>query len=217
MNNFSWAEIDEIGQSGLAQQMFSVGDTKDISVSGETLTMEIYGFNHDDLQNGGKAPYTFGMKNLMANMRQMNEMSTNTGSFGGSDMYDYLKNQVFQNFPQELKSRVKKVNKRTSRGNESVEIRIDAMQIFLFSVNEVEGTQIGEWVSNDEGSRYPGFSSNGSRMKKLSNGTGDAQMWWLRSPRLDDSGVFCSVSSGGYIMRSNSASTSGGVCFGFCV
>lgn len=179
--------------------------------------MEIYGFNHDDLQNGGKAPYTFGMKNLMANMRQMNEMQTNTGSFGGSDMYDYLKDQVFQNFPQELKSRVKKVNKRTSRGNGSAEIRIDAMQIFLFSVNEIAGTKSGGWVSNDEGSKYPVFTGDASRIKKLSNGAGAAQWWWLRSPRFGSTSVFCIVGNNGYVGSGDHASTSGGVCFGFCV
>ena len=219
MNNFSWAEIDEIGQSGRAQQLFSIGDTKDISVSGETVTVEIFGFNHDDLQNGGKAVYTFGMKHLMANVRQMNEMQTNTGSFGGSDMYDYLKNTILPNLPQELKNCMKTVNKRTSGGNKSTETRIDAIKIFLFSVNEVAGTQSGTWVSNDEGSIYPVFTGDASRIKKLSNGSGDVKRWWLRSPVLYNSGCFCDVSDSGYVGNPSAgyATISEGVCFGFCV
>ena len=36
--------------------------------------MEIWGFNHDDLATGGKAGITFGMRDLMANTRQMNNL-----------------------------------------------------------------------------------------------------------------------------------------------
>ena len=173
--DLTWTEIDAIGQSGAASSAFSIGDTKDISVSGETLTMEIYGFNHDDLTSGGKAPYTFGMKNLMANTRE-----------------------------------------KTSAGNKSSSVQTDAVQIFLLSVNEVAGTQSDSWVSNNEGSRYPVFSSNASRVKKLSNGISAAQSWWLRSPRLGASYLFCNVGPIGS-MNISDASDSFGVCFGFCI
>lgn len=213
----SWAEIDAIGKSGVASQCFSVGDTKDISVSGETLTMEIYGFNHDDLASGGKAPYTFGMKNLMANKRQMNTSNTFVGSFVGSAMYAYLRDTVLPSLPEELRTRIKTVNKKTEAGNQSSSVQTDAVQIFLFSVNEVAGTQSGSWVSNDEGSTYPVFTGDASRIKKLSNGAGAAQWWWLRSPRLDFSNGFCGVTSDGNAAGYTVASGSGGVCFGFCV
>ena len=212
----TWTEIDAIGQSGAASSAFSIGDTKDISVSGETLTMEIYGFNHDDLTSGGKAPYTFGMKNLMANMRQMNTSDTNVGSFVGSAMYAYLRDTVLPNLPEEIRSHIKTVNKKTSAGNKSSSVQTDAVQIFLFSVNEVAGTQSDSWVSNNEGSRYPVFSSNASRVKKLSNGISAAQSWWLRSPRLGASYLFCNVGPIGS-MNISDASDSFGVCFGFCI
>lgn len=217
LNNFSWAEIEEIGQSGLAQQVFSIGDTKDISVSGETLTMEIYGFNHDDLHNGGKAPITFGTVNLMAKERQMNMSNTNVGSFVGSAMYAYLRDTVLPSLPEEIRSHIKTVNKKTSAGNKSSSVKTDAVQIFLFSVNEVAGTQSDSWVSNNEGSQYPVFSNTASRVKKLSNGAGAAQWWWLRSPGLDGSYGFCAVNGGGVVGGSYHASVSYGVCFGFCV
>lgn len=216
LNNFSWAEIDEIGQSGLAQQVFSIGDTKDISVSGETITMEIYGFNHDDLQNGGKAPYTFGMRDLMANTRQMNTSNTNVGGFTGSAMYRYLNTTLYNQLPADLRSVIKQVNKKTSAGNRSTTVNADAMRLWLLSLNEVYGSHSYSWCSNNEGSKYSIFISDASRIKNMSNGSGSAGLWWLRSPALSYSTTFCVVGSSGGV-GSYDASSTRGVCFGFCV
>lgn len=179
--------------------------------------MEIVGFNHDDLTSGGKAAYTFGAKNLMKDVMPMNDSNTNRGGFIESSGYVYIYNYVYMKMPEELKNVIKQVNKKTSAGNQSTSIDTDAIQIFLFSVNEVAGTQSGSWVSNNEGSKYPVFLNDASRVKKLSNGAGSAQWWWLRSPNLNTSSAFCFVSSDGDVNGGNNASNSFGVCFGFCV
>ena len=212
----SWSEIDAIGQAGAASSVFSVGDTKNISVSGETLTMEIYGFNHDDLTSGGKAPYTFGMKNLMASTRAMNSSNTNSGSFVGSAMYTgYLSTSFLTGLPSDLQSVIKTVNKKTGTGGGSSSgTRTDAVKIFLFAEIEVFGS-ITKSVSG-EGSRYSRFTNSSSRIKHLSNGSGSANWWWLRSPTSGTSYSFCGVVSGGYANWSY-ASNSYGVCAGFCV
>lgn len=179
--------------------------------------MEIVGFNHDDLTSGGKAAITFGTSHLMADLRQMNGSNTNVGSFVGSAMYAYLRDTVLPSLPEELRTRIKTVDKKTSTGNMSTSIQTDAVKIFLFSFNEVAGTPGGTWVSNNEGTQYPVFSSDASRVKKLSNGTGDAYGWWLRSPRLNSSYYFCTVRSLGNAGNGADASDTYGVCFGFCV
>ena len=216
LENFTWSEIDAIGQSGFASSVFSIGDTKNISVSGETLTMEIVGFNHDDLTSGGKAPYTFGMKNLMASTRAMNSSSTNSGSFVGSAMYTgYLSTSFLTGLPSDLQSVIKTVNKKTGTGGGSSSgTRTDAVKIFLFAEIEVFGS-----ITNSvrgEGSRYSRFTNSSSRIKYLSNGSGSANWWWLRSPLSGYSSYFCYVSSDG-TAGWNFASPSCGVCAGFCV
>ena len=53
-------------------------------------------------------------------------------------------------------------------------------------------------------------------VKKLSNGTGSADYWWLRSPIVTSTaGFWCIGSSGG--ASSYLASDAYGVSFGFCV
>lgn len=177
--------------------------------------MEIVGFNHDDLTNGGKAPMTFGMKNLMGSVRAMNSSETNEGSFVGSEMYAYLKDTVLQNFPEELKDQVKTVNKKTCVGSSSSAIRTDAVKIFLFSVVEANAMQGGGGGAEDEGTPYAAFTNSNSREKRLSNGSGDIEYWWARSPRISDSVRFMSISSTSTLGQS--AIRTSGVCFGFCV
>lgn len=215
--NYSWSEVISVADAGYAPQVFSAGETKDLTVLGETLTMKIYGFNHDDLTSGGKASITFGCANLMANMHQMNTSNTNVGSFVGSAMYAYLRDTVLPSLPEEIRTHIKTVNKKTSAGNLNSSVQTDAVQIFLFSLNEVYGSHSYNWCSNNEGSKYPVFSNDASRVKKLSNGAGAAQWWWLRSPRLNYSSYFCGVNSNGIADSTSAASGSCGVCFGFCL
>lgn len=212
--NNTWAQIAAASEAGVAASTWSVGDTKNITVGGETLTVEIVGFNHDDLASGGKAGITFGLKNLMANTRQMNSSNTNAGGFTGSDMYDWLQGTLLNSLPSDLRAVLKSVNKKTSAGSQSSTINTNAMKIFLFSEIEIFGSVT--YSKSGEGSQYSRFATASSRIKYLSNGSGSANLWWERSPYGDSSVSFCFVSSGGNAGNS-SASNSWGVCFGFCV
>lgn len=194
-----------------------VGDEKDEVIAGETLTFVIVGKDHDDLADGsGKAPLTFGMKNLMAETRQMNATNTNSGSFAGSEMYSELSGTIYPNLPTELKDAIKAVNKKTSSGGGSSSIRTDAMYLWLFSEIEVLGTTTYSYAG--EGTQYPYFVTASERIKRLSNGAGAASYWWERSPASSGIGrsSFCRVAPSGSA-NSDYANGSAGVCFGFCI
>lgn len=213
----TWAEIDALSQAGVADDCWSVGDTKNITANSETITMEIWGFNHDDLATGGKAGITFGMRDLMANTRQMNTSNTNVGGFTGSAMYSYLNTTLYNQLPADLRSVIKQVNKKTSAGNTSATVNADAMRLWLPSLNEVYGSHSYSWCSNNEGSKYSIFTNDASRIKNMSNGSGSADWWWLRSPTLSTSTTFCSVANYGDVGYNSNASVTNGVCLGFCV
>ena len=212
--NNTWAQIAAASEAGVAASTWSVGDTKNITVGGETLTVEIVGFNHDDLASGGKAGITFGLKNLMANTRQMNSSNTNAGGFTGSDMYDWLQGTLLNSLPSDLRAVLKSVNKKTSAGSQSSTINTNAMKIFLFSEIEIFGSVT--YSKSGEGSQYSRFATASSRIKYLSNGSGSAANWWERSPYGNNSYNFCRVGSDGGA-SDYGASFSWGVCFGFCV
>ena len=80
-----WAEIAEISKSGAAATTFKVGDERTIELTtGEEVTLVILGFNHDDLQSGGKAGITIGMKELLTTRYAMNSSNTNAGGWDSS-------------------------------------------------------------------------------------------------------------------------------------
>lgn len=210
----TWAQIAKASAAGKASQLWSVGDTKDITVGSETLTLVIMGFNHDDLASGGKAGITFGMKNLMATTRRMNASSTNSGGFTGSEMYSWLQNTLLPTLPSDLQAVLKSVNKKTSAGSQSSTINTNSMKLFLFSEIEIFGSTT--YSKAGEGSQYSYFATAANRIKYLANGSGSASWWWERSPYGSDSSSFCSVNSNGDADSFNANITSG-VCFGFCV
>lgn len=210
----TWAQIAKASAAGKASQLWSVGDTKDITVGSETLTLVIMGFNHDDLASGGKAGITFGMKNLMATTRRMNASNTNSGGFTGSEMYSWLQNTLLPTLPSDLQSVLKSVNKKTSAGSQSSTINTNSMKLFLFSEIEIFGSTT--YSKAGEGSQYSYFATAANRIKYLSNGSGSAYWWWERSPHGSNSNYFCSVNSDGSA-GDNGANNASGVCFGFCV
>ena len=176
--------------------------------------MEIVGFNHDDLTSGGKAAYTFGMKNLMSELRKMNGSNTNKGGFLSTLMCSWLNNDIYNIMDETLKTVIKPVNKRTSVGDGGGSIQTNSMNIFLFSEIEVFGSR--KYSEDGEGNQYSGFVNTLNRIKHTNNGTGDVSAWWLRSPVIGEDYNFCAV----YIHGENSnygAITLTGVCFGFCV
>jgi hypothetical protein len=218
LHDMTWAQLGDISNAikGGANpaDYFNRGDEIDVQLtSGEVLTLQIYDFNHDDLADGtGKAPITFGLKHLMAATRVMNSTNTNVGGFTGSEMYTWLQGDLYNSLPTGLKSIIKSVNKKTSAGNTSATINTNAMKMFLFSEVELFGTTT--YSVAGEGTQYPIFTDNASRIKKLSNGAGSANSWWERSPYASNATSFCFVYSVGSAIG---ASTAYGVCFGFCI
>lgn len=209
-----WATIAAVSEAGQASAYWSVGDEKDITVNGETLTMVIVGFDHDDLASGGKAGITFGMKHLMKDTRQMNSSDTNSGGFTGSAMYTWLQNTLLSSLPSDLRAVIKSVNKKTSVGNKSTAINTDAMKLFLFSEIEIFGSTA--YSAAGEGSQYSYFATVANRKKTLSNGSGSAYHWWERSPDPGRIQAFCYVHRDGTCI-SQYATIRYGVCFAFCV
>lgn len=213
LGSTSWELISRVSKAGIASKFFSVGDTKNITVNGEAIAVEIVGFNHDNLTGGGKAGITFGMKHLMRDVRRMNASNTNHGGWTGSEMYSWLTSTCYNGLPSELRSVIRAVDKKTSAGGTLTTINTNSMKIFLFSEKEIGLS--GHSVAG-EGEKYARFTSDSVRTKKMSNGSGSANWWWLRSPFSGYAYTFCAVGNGGSASGSN-ASDSGGVCFGFCV
>lgn len=217
LESFTWEQIAYISEHGQADTYFDIGDTKNITIfTSEILTMQIYDFNHDDKSDrSGKAGITFGMKNLMGPEFSMNSGATNAGGWDSSNMRNLiLSSNIYNTMASDLKSSIKNVDKRAAVGSMTATIKVSSDKLFLFSEMEIAGTT--SFSSPGEGVMYPIFTNPASRAKKLSNGSGSAVSWWLRSPLSLTYDAFDTINEIGYVgyISSNYGQ---GICFGFAI
>lgn len=215
----TWSEINAASLDGTANTKWSVGDEKTITLTtGEEVTLQILGFNHDDLADGsGKVGITFGMKNLLATLYPMNSTSTNVGGWDSSVMRTSTMATLLTRLPSDLQSVIKQVSKKTTTGNQQTTITISTDKLFLFSEVELDGTNMSGYAN--EGSQYEYWQNHDAQadlIKKLSNGSGSNTIWWLRSPLVSVATAFRYIFNNGF-MSNGYPSSSWGVCFGFCV
>ena len=217
----SWSDIAALSESGSADKYFSVGDEKTISLTtGEQVTLVILGFDHDDLTGGGKAGISIGMKNLLATKYRMNATATNEGGWDESEMRTSTMATLLSQLPSDLQGVIKQVNKKATAGGASTSITTSADKLWLLAEVEVDGTTSAGYA--DEGEQYEYWKTvkdgtvAADRIKYLSNGSGSANIWWLRSPNVSNSTYFRAFTSTG-VVNSGNVGTARGVSFGFCV
>ena len=211
LNDCTWEQLSDISAAGSANAYFNVGDTKTVTIGSVTYTVEIIGFNHDTLSNGGKAGITFGLVNCLNDYSQMNASATNSGGWGECELRSKLNNTIFTTMPADLQSVMKSVIKKTSKGSQASTIISTHDKLFLFSEIEVFGTTTHSFAG--EGSQYSRFTTASTRIRKVKT---TASSWWERSPRKDNNTSFCYVSNSG-AAGVNSANGNSGAAFGFCV
>lgn len=233
LNDYTWGQIAEIAESGIAETIFRIGDEKtDRLYTGEILTFVIVGFNHDELENGGKAGITFALKNVIDGKYEMHGEDTNLCSWRGSKMRTVYMERLFLLLPLELRSKIKPVIKMTGGGGHTVNGRKPKLvktvdRLFLFSANEVFGTgehegdeEIGyddygplELSTPCEDTQYPYFADEKNVIKYRF----DRQIqWWLRSPQYGNDIFFCFIYTGAKL-ECEGATNSEGLIFGFCL
>lgn len=219
-----WETINYFATNYRGQDVYAVGDEKTITLStGEQITLQILGFNHDDMSSGGKANITIGMKNLLASKYQMNTTATNTGGWKSCYFRNTVLPQIFVQLPTELQTSIKVVDKYCALGNGTSSYEIVSDNLFLFS--EMEVMEYGYYTMGWEGFQYDYWAKLDSNdkpsvtNKKLSNGAGVSSVWWLRSPsdvNIATGSRFGAINAGGGY-NSVDANSSNGICLGFCI
>lgn len=218
-----WAEIAEVSEAGLATEFYNLGDTKDITISGiGTITLEIADFDHDYLSgstSASKAGISMITRDLLPNTRQMNSSNTNAGGFPASALYDYLNGTILNGLPSDLRSALKTTYKWYGTGNNTTNGQWHGCKVWIPLEYEMFGTTTyapATEHTTGNARKYPIFTDNASRIKRLNNGSGSAQWYWEASPIASYTAYFCRVDSDGSASLGN-ASPAGGVCFGLCI
>ena len=217
----TWAEIGQTvekaisGEIDITNTTWSVGDTKDVTLTtGETIQLQIADFNHDTFEDGTTAPITLVMKDCLNTKAPMNSSSTyGDGGYPDSIMKNYVKENIYDKLPTDLKSIVSPVKKKSYTDcYDENSLTEESYNVWLLAEAEVVD-DVGYTIGNGEGTKYSIFSDDASRIKKVN---GSATTWWLRSTdRTIDIGAAC-VGSGGTVADFD-ATYNCGVAVGMCV
>lgn len=213
----TWAEIKAAVQAGIngldLSEYWVVGDTKPVTLTtNEVIELQIAGFNHDTYSDGVTAPVTLVMKNCLNTTAKMNSSDINTGGYPASAMKTWVENNIYNKLPADLKAIVAPVKKKCyTTYNQASSLSEANYNVWLLAEAEVFDS-VSYTVGNGEGTKYPIFTDNASRVKKVN---GSAYYWWLRSAYSSNSTYFVCVSSDGsvnYYIASNSFGVAVGLC-----
>ena len=177
--------------------VWSVGDTMtDISLSAisaspsqsaQNIDLVILDFNHDTLSSdtSKKAAITVAQLDSLSASGQMNSNynSYTYARYTNSPIRSYLNTNYKAALPSDLSSLIKPVNKvnaypTNSSNNQTTETTSETC--WLASNYEIFGATYGNYVTVQDGTQYPYYSTQSNRIKKLGK-TGSANGWWSRS------------------------------------
>ena len=226
LKNNTWEQISLGSESGIASDLWKVGDEIDITLSGiynETVTLQIWDFNHFDKSDGsGKAGICFGMKNLMKECEKMIPYSDSDFHYWkGVTMRTTVMKNILKSMPSDLQNVIKEVNTYASvGGGESTSYigELSKDKVFLPGFTEVDNSYSAQNITESGQKKFPIFTDNNSRIKKLSNGSGNARDWWTRSQYWGAYGgrTFIYIANNGDgAGRYDPAHYDNGVCFCF--
>lgn len=219
----SWETIAAVAENGTASQFYSIGDTKNITISGVgTITLEIADFDHDYLSgstSASKAGISMITRDLLPDTRQMDSSNTNVGGFPASALYDYLNGTILNGLPSDLRSALKTTYKWYGTGNNTTNGQWHGSKVWIPLEYEMFGTTTYSPAtehSTGNARKYPIFTNNASRIKRLNNGSGAENWYWEASPYASGATYFCGVHAGGSADY-NAANYAAGVCFGLSI
>ena len=214
-NIFTWKELSEIANkisddsknnitSNTSQvlikfneidYLLGVGDTVNVKVNNKAFQTVILGFNHDTLveNNKKKAGISFQFTTNLT-YYGMNNSDTNEGGWGASQMKIYL-NKFLEKF--ENKDLIKNVKKEyikqmnsASTESERYSIEVSNDKLWLPSAGEIFG--IKGYAYTIEGRQYKYYFNGGSTFK-YDYSNNETILYWLRSPKYNNTTQFCAV------------------------
>lgn len=192
---------------------YPIGATKNLTLTtGETIVMQVLGYEHDDLANGnGKARMTWGMKDALPN------------NYSYGSVPDVLAD-IYEKLPSDCKQILKAVNGKGAQSYMDGVLFIPAaVEIFgeqpirSYYTDEGADDEVSAWTADNvgEGSIYAGYSSDVVNIQKNVLGTENIAIYWTRS--TDNSFSSAQLYVDGEILSGTFKSFGRNISFCFCI
>jgi hypothetical protein len=217
-----WAYIDKVSQSGLAAELYNLGDLKTIQVGEETCKAQIVAFDHDVLSTSSAAGrktagITFHLQDTLATAYQGHADYKVASTWATRDLRLKHLPAIMATLDADLQAVIKTVDKisvgegRTDN-NYSVEMVTTQDQLFLPSERELLGYTYRSSSYYNEGYIYEYYKA-GNKVYK-------SNKYWTRSSYLGNTttygeyGILCTT---GNITEHFSLIQTSYIAFMFCV
>lgn len=240
LNNNTWEQISLAAQKGVAESLWNVGDTKEITLSGSvdgvdlsgTYLCYILGFNHNAALEGDNcihfqlAKSTAGVELCFSNF-QINPSWSTVGGWEACDLRNVIlgtdpadcDGTILGTLPAELLAVLRPAQKYSDNGTQNKEtVTATTDYLWVPAEKEVFGTITEGNTGQGEYQAQYAYYAAGPSLKRYSHGLGQAIPWCLRS-RVKDSLMiteYCCVDRSGNL-TTDAANASFGVAPIFCV
>lgn len=190
----SWQLIASVSKDGKARDYWKLGDEKSFTlIGGGELTAVICDFDKDELEQGGRAGISFGIKELMPGSAvAMNDTNSNLGGYAASLLAKHVQETVLPDFPQELRAVITAVRKYMGSGGTSPELTSARLELFPPSEEELSGNML--YSMNGEGSRYA-FYETGGKAANTQRDISTVRSYWTRSAVSGSGSQFAGIST----------------------
>lgn len=186
-----------------------------LTLTDYTTWVYIIGFNHNTEKEGNGITFQgfkvtdngtpvcfvdsgYGSNKTSGTWFNMNNSDTNSGGWQASLMRKNVMPLIKAAFPADLQAVIKPSTIFTAPDKGNIALTATEDEVFLLAEYEVFGKH--SRASSQEPSylkQYSYYSAGNSKVKYKHSETGTAAYWWERSPNSNDSGIFCTVTTGG--------------------
>ena len=191
----SWSTISELVKAGVAGDYYSVGDTKEVEVSGYgTFTVRIANMSTPNECSSSSFSQTacgFVIEFVdIITTYNMNPSNTNVGGYPASAMYNFINDGIYNALPNDLKNIIINTSVVSSHGSNDSSNFTTTNKLYLLATKEIWGKSgsrdVVEYDTSDNNTRqldyyeYNGVSTSNYR-GAIKNYNGSVTRWWLRS------------------------------------
>lgn len=160
----------------------------------------------------------FLLKDLLEETHVINPANSNAGGIKNMPIRTWLNTRLFNALPVPWQQLILTVYVHSNTGHQATGLVDPAAEdkIWIPSCKDVGINVNTSPYSLESDAPFTVFTNDTSRIKKLNFGAGNANIWWLRSPLINLTNLFNSVSAAGG-SNSTGSNYSCGIAFGFCI
>ena len=198
----SWETIAKIVKLGKAEEVYNVGDTKEVTVEGytngseQTFTVRIANISTpEECNSEGFSQTACGFVVEFVDIiteNAMNSTSTTKGGWPASEMYSFVNDTIYNALPSDLRNVIIDTYTVSGYGSDDVFTSSNFTstdKLYLLTVKEVYGSNISYDTVQEETRQLDYYKNNGVTEDNYSGAIkmyeGSADDWWLRSANSD--------------------------------